>query len=244
MHTTRRTFASGSGIGTRLAGCRRTAGASVHESQDVDRSVRAGSLYDVEGISPRRKAFNRIVVMALDEASSGMRRHWLPLFNATLGLLVAGAFAPPSLFALGAPAAGRRVFSAYHLVCAQIPSHSYFLFGYQLALCARNLAIYCSLFVGSLAYRSVRAWLPPLDWRLWAVTMMPMAWDGGTQLFGWRESTWELRTLTGVIFGLGICWFILPRIERAVHTATHSTLPSSLQGLWTSQRANRREEVG
>jgi uncharacterized membrane protein len=195
----------------------RASGAPVREPLDVHRSADAASLYDVEGISSGRQAFNRLIVMMLDDASVGLREHWLALFNAILGLLVAGAFAAPSLFALGAPSAGRWLFSAYHLVCAQIPSHSYFLLGYQLALCARNLAIYGSLFVGSLAYRSVRAWLPPPDWRLWAVTLLPMAWDGGTQLFGWRESTWELRTLTGVIFGMGICWFVLPRIERAVH---------------------------
>ena len=107
---------------------------------------------------------------------------------------------------------GQALFTAYHTIRAQIPSHSYFLLGYQVALCARNLAIYGSLFLGSLIFRWVRGWLPPLDWRLWMLTMVPMAWDAGTGLFGLRESTWELRTLTGAIFGLGVCWFVLPII--------------------------------
>src|SRR5260370_15086720 len=91
-----------------------------------------------------------------------------------------------------------------------------------MALCARNLAIFGSLLAGSLAFRSVRAWLPPLDWRLWIVTMLPMALDGGAQLFGWRESTWELRTLTGLIFRLGVCWFPRPTIESVARGNTAS----------------------
>ena len=43
----------------------------------------------------------------------------------------------------------------------------------------------------------------------------------GTQLFGLRESNWELRTLTGVIFGLGVCWFLLPQIQSADGVRKH-----------------------
>jgi uncharacterized membrane protein len=152
---------------------------------------------------------------ALTQAASWLLAHWLLLINALLGALVGVAVLVPVLYALGATVLASRIFLAYHLICAQIPSHSYFLFGYQMALCARNLAIFGSLFVGSVAFRFVRAWLPPLDWKIWLLTMIPMALDGGTQLFGWRESNWELRTLTGVIFGLGICAFLLPQIEQA-----------------------------
>jgi uncharacterized membrane protein len=63
----------------------------------------------------------------------------------------------PLLYALGAMEVASRIFAAYHLICAQIPSHSYFLIGYRMALCSRNLAIYGALFVGSIALRVVRA---------------------------------------------------------------------------------------
>jgi hypothetical protein len=43
-----------------------------------------------------------------------------------------------------------------------------------------------------------------------------MAWDGITQMFGWRESTWELRLITGTLFGLGTTWFVLPLIQRTL----------------------------
>lgn len=86
---------------------------------------------------------------------------------------------------------------------------------------ARNLAIYSSLFVGSVAYRLLQRWLAPLDWRVWLLTMFPLALDGGTQLFGLRESSWALRTLTGVIFGLGVCWLLLSQLA----SVAHKTLP-------------------
>jgi uncharacterized membrane protein len=98
------------------------------------------------------------------------------------------------LYAVGAEGIATPICRPYHLFCDQLPSHSYFFFGYQLA---------------------VRQWWPQLRWPLWLLTVLPMALDGGTQLFGWRESNWELRTLTGVIFGSGICWVLLPALEDA-----------------------------
>ncbi len=173
-----------------------------------------GGVEHLEGLSPRRQAFNRMLVDAVNMASATLSRHRLMLVNLGFALLVGGAFAVPLLSALGWHALAMWLFTSYHLICAQIPSHSYFLFGYQLGLCSRNLAIFGSVLAGSVAYRAVQTWLPPLDWALWLLTMVPMALDGGTQLFGWRESTWELRTLTGIIFGLGVCWFVLPYIDR------------------------------
>lgn len=171
----------------------------------------------LEGISPRRQALNRTLLGFLDAVAAWLRRHWLLLVTVFLGAFVGLAVLVPVFYALGWQGIARRIFLTYHTVCDQIPSHSYFLFDYQLALCSRNLAIYGSLLVGSLAFRAVRNWLRPLDWHLWLATMLPMALDGGTQFFGWRESTWELRTLTGVILGVGLCWFVLPTVEAAAH---------------------------
>jgi uncharacterized membrane protein len=40
-----------------------------------------------------------------------------------------------------------------------------------------------------------------------------MAIDGFTQLFGWRQSTWELRVITGSLFAVAVAWLIFPRLE-------------------------------
>ena len=53
-----------------------------------------------------------------------------------------------------------------------------------------------------------------------AVLVSPMALDGLTQLVGWRESTWELRMATGVLFGLASGWFLYPRLFAAERTLT------------------------
>lgn len=177
--------------------------------------------WEVDGISPRRQALSVTVALGADAAGRWLRRHWLLLINAVLGAFVGIALLVPVLYALGADGVASAIFRAYHVACDQIPSHSYFLFGYQIALCSRNLAIYGSLLGGSLAFRYVRSWWPRLHWQIWLLTLLPMALDGGTQFFGWRESTWELRTLTGVIFGLGVCWLLLPAMEDA--TAFTST---------------------
>jgi uncharacterized membrane protein len=174
----------------------------------------------LDGLSPRRQALNRTFGDVANAASAALARHWLLLVNLSFALIVGGALAVPVLYALGWQGVASRLFMSFHLICAQIPSHSYFLFGYQLGMCARNLAIFGSLLVGSVTFRSVRTRLFSLGWPLWLLTLAPMALDGGTQLFGWRESTWELRTLTGVIFGLGVCWFVLPQIEAAAHGGT------------------------
>lgn len=173
----------------------------------------------LQEFSPRRQAFDSIVHAATRQLRGFVLAHWLLLVNIGLGVLVGGAVIVPLLFAVGWSDLGSSLFGLYHLVCGQLPSHSYYLFDYQLALCARNLAIYSALLSGSLAFHTVRQWLPPLAWYLWLVTLVPMAVDGGTQLVGLRESTWELRTVTGALVGLGVCWFLLPRIEAAIRSS-------------------------
>jgi uncharacterized membrane protein len=42
-----------------------------------------------------------------------------------------------------------------------------------------------------------------------------MALDGLTQLAGWRESTWELRLATGLLFGVASGWLLYPRFEQS-----------------------------
>ena len=47
-------------------------------------------------------------------------------------------------------------------------------------------------------------------------SLLPMAIDGFTQLFGLRESDWVLRTITGVLFGLRLVWLAYPYVEEAM----------------------------
>ncbi len=169
------------------------------------------------GISPRRQAFSRRVVRLAEGTSRFFGRHWLALLNSALGLFLGGAFLAPIFAYFGNYAAASWLIHTYHGICDQIPSHSYYLFGHQVCLCERCLAIYATLFLAGLAFVVVprlRGWVRPLDWRLWVLLILPMAIDGGTQLLGWRESDLLLRNLTGLLFGLGSAWLILPRLEE------------------------------
>jgi uncharacterized membrane protein len=183
------------------------------------------------GIGPRRRAFNQALVHAADRATDWLRRHWLAVINVGLATYIGVAVLAPVGYALGFTGASSTVFHAYRLVCDQIPSHSFFLFGYQICLCQRCLAIYSSMLVAGLALsvlRNQRA-LRSIGWWAWFLTMLPMALDGGTQFFGWRESNVWLRLLTGIIFGLGTAWFTLPYLDASARAelaeAPHAPSP-------------------
>jgi uncharacterized membrane protein len=90
--------------------------------------------------------------------------------------------------------------------------------GYKVALCERDVAIYGSVFVAGLLFAilrhqgNVRA--PSL--KLYLLFLIPIAVDGLTQLVGWRESNWWLRTVTGAIFGAASVWLAYPYVENAM----------------------------
>jgi uncharacterized membrane protein len=170
-------------------------------------------------------------------------RHWLPTFNVALGAFLAGALAAPLLSAVGWRSAADALYSAYHLTCHQWAFRSFFLFGPQLvsvydqqqlselgadsftfggssslgwkmAFCERDLSIYLGMLLVGLLYARRRD-LAPVGFALYGILILPMALDGFTQLFGLRESTWELRVVTGLLFGMASAWLVLPRLDAA-----------------------------
>ena len=168
-------------------------------------------------------------------------RHWLLTLNLGLTAFLAGALAAPMLAALGWRTAADGLYAAYHFTCHQWAFRSFFFFGQQpvysqpmlidqgvdpfgfvgnpslgwkMAFCERDLAIYVGLLVVGLLYARNRDLKPSGFW-LYGVLILPMAIDGFTQLFGWRESTWELRVITGLLFGLASAWLVLPRLDAS-----------------------------
>jgi len=92
--------------------------------------------------------------------------------------------------------------------------------GYKVALCQRDVAMYAAAALAGMAFGLVRKGLRPLWGRSfvrWAILFaLPLAVDGGGQLFGFWESTWITRTITGVIAGTGAVWLIYPHIEAGM----------------------------
>jgi uncharacterized membrane protein len=178
-------------------------------------------------------------------------RRWLGTLNVVIALFILGALAAPVLAASGAVALADPIYAAYHAACHQWAFRSFFFFGpqavytadrleqlkvdpytfvgsaatgWKMAFCERDVAIYVSLLTFGLLY-AVR-WrsrgLGGMPFLLYIVAAAPLAIDGVTQLFGWRESTWELRVVTGVLFGLASGWLFYPRAEAALNPGPSS----------------------
>jgi uncharacterized membrane protein len=172
----------------------------------------------------------------------GVQRHWLLAVNMTVAVFVGLPFLAPVLLAAGFSDAASAIYAAYQLVCHQWAFRSYFLFGpaieygpaalsahvgpeamygfvgspelgYKVAFCERDVAIYLAVLLAGVGYGRFRDRLPSLGLAGYTLLILPMAIDGFTQLFGWRESTVELRTLTGALFGVASVWLIYPRID-------------------------------
>ncbi|HEV8192131.1 MAG TPA: DUF2085 domain-containing protein [Ktedonobacterales bacterium] len=177
------------------------------------------------GIGPRRRAFNRALSHGFEWTLENVRDHWLAIVNGALGVFVGVALLAPVGYTLGLTGPASAIFGAYHLACAQTPSHSFFIFGYQTCLCSRCLAIYSSILLAGvvLAFVRQRQMVRNIPWYVWVLAMVPMALDGFTQLFGLRESNLALRLFTGSLFGLATAWFLFPQIEKA---ATEDPTPA------------------
>jgi uncharacterized membrane protein len=96
--------------------------------------------------------------------------------------------------------------------------------GYKIAYCERNTAIYSSVWFAALVFGLLSARVKALNWRWYLlVCVAPIALDGFTQLFGLRESTPELRVITGTLFGAGSVWLIFPYIQEAMREIYQQT---------------------
>jgi uncharacterized membrane protein len=154
------------------------------------------------------------IVIAVDRAIYRFARRWLLVFNLVAFFLAALPFVIPYVASIGYTGLATWMYGAFGLMCHQRPERSFYLFGEQMGLCHRMTAIYVATFFGGLIFALVRKRLRPLGFRGMFLLAMPMAVDGFTQLFGLRESVWELRLITGTLFALGVMWFVLARLEE------------------------------
>ena len=161
----------------------------------------------------------------LDRLTDFLMEYWAHIVTIVLGSLVLCAISIPFLSYLGLDSIAKPIFFSLHLVCAQIPAHSFYIFGHQLGLCERNFSIYTSMFIGSLIFVLTKKRMRGIPWWFWILMMMPMALDGTTQMFGWRESDWILRVVTGTLFGAGNVWFALPIMQKSLSETTVPQFP-------------------
>src|SRR5581483_12033352 len=108
--------------------------------------------------------------------------YWALVITIVLGIIVLAALSVPLFTYLGLNSISKPIFYTLHLICAQIPSHSFYILGHQLGMCARNMAIYGSMFAGGVIFLLSKKRLPGIPWWLWLLLILPMAYDGITQM--------------------------------------------------------------
>lgn len=212
-------------------------------------------LQQAEGES--REAFVRRVSLTLDAAQVGRQRydfnakftaimrvgvfwffrHWLLLANIYYAMLLAFAYLSPIFFQQGWGNAGLALYNSLNLLCDQVPTHSYYVGGYQLGLCQRCLAIYTAMLLGGLYYAWLRRTgiaIRPLPLMWFILLTLPLVLDGFTQLFGWRHSGIPLRTVTGALFGFASVATIYPwfdGVKQRLFATAGSAPPAPAQPL-------------
>jgi uncharacterized membrane protein len=135
-----------------------------------------------------------------------------------------GAYSVAELEADGAIAVGTSIFERQMLRYIGNPK-----IGYKVATCERDVAIYGSILLGGLLYGVARSFfarrgrrVPKLPVKVYLIFLIPMVVDGVTQLMSLRESTWQLRLVTGMLCGLATVWLAYPHIDDAMRDSLKS----------------------
>jgi uncharacterized membrane protein len=130
------------------------------------------------------------------------------------GFIVTVATAATWMVSAGAPPKLRILF---RVMCHGIEERCLSLWGSPMPICSRCVAIYGGLAIGVLAFAAI-GWLRtnPIGLRGLCLLIIPLAVDGITQAAGVRESTNELRLLTGILAGGGFAIWSLGTVETSV----------------------------
>ena len=181
----------------------------------------AGLLSDHQA-GPVVSGRTRDVVVWVDKFVYHFSKHWLPFVIAIVGLYAGLPLLAPLLMASGHEGLANLIYSGYRFGCHQLPSRSFFIAGQQIAYCERCMATYTSLFLSAVLFVFLRHRLRSLSWQIYVLFLVPLALDGITQLAGLRASSWQLRVLTGALFGIGSAWMALPYLELGFRDARQS----------------------
>ncbi len=175
--------------------------------------------YEIREIAPWRQNLSRRALRSYFGFWQFVGAHWLFILNLVNGICLIAAFGVPVMALAGWDGPANVVFGLFHYVCVQNPHHSFFIGDKQMCLCQRCTAIYGGLLLTGLVFYFVRRTkVEPLKmWQFVVFFCVPIGVDSLTQLFGWRESNWELRFLTGGLFAVGAVWTLYPLVEARMN---------------------------
>ena len=107
-------------------------------------------------------------------------------------------------------------------LCHQLPERSLFGGGYQLPVCARDTGIYFGFALGLIALSVLARRSRPQELPRWPVLVLigvfvaAMGFDGVTSYGGLRETTNDLRLITGLGTGWGLAALTFPMLNSQV----------------------------
>jgi uncharacterized membrane protein len=107
--------------------------------------------------------------------------HWLATLNSFFLIYALLPVLAPILLVMGRQQIAQAIYWFYSHLCHQLPTHSYFIMGAQVAICQRCLAMYGMMLVFGLAYGMSRRQVWPLPFRWYLLFLIPLGLDGGLQ---------------------------------------------------------------
>ena len=125
-------------------------------------------------------------------------KHGIWLINSFFILYFLLPLLAPVLLTMGFPRIAEAIYWTYGFTCHQLPSHSYFIFGEQVAICQRCLAIHTSMALLGILYGIALFRPPVLPFRWYLLFFIPIAMDGGMQFVS------ELMVAVPIIWLWGI----------------------------------------
>ena len=185
---------------------------------------------------------------AFDRLAKWIGKRWLRLVCVVMGIFVGIPWLAPVFASLGWWDLANPIYTAYALTCHQLPERAGSVFGYQVAFCYRNTALYGGIALFGVLYGLARdrrgGPLPflrrQLPWWGLVLLLLPMSVDGVTHMLGLRDGldwtmdasfgsfyigsqpfslNWWLRVSTGLLAAMGAVWFAFPRMQKAVDDA-------------------------
>ncbi|HKN84930.1 MAG TPA: DUF2085 domain-containing protein [Pyrinomonadaceae bacterium] len=138
---------------------------------------------------------------------------WL-ISTAVVVSLVSLVVVVPLAAASGHNEVAAVIYQAFSPLCHQRPDRSYFIAGYQFAVCSRCTGLYAGFAFTLLLYPLIRslktAVMPPRSLLLFAA--LPLAIDFSVTFFGFWENTHTSRLLTGALLGSVTVFYVMPGI--------------------------------
>jgi uncharacterized membrane protein len=112
------------------------------------------------------------------------------------------------------------VYACFSPLCHQVPSRSFYIFGFPLAVCARCLGIYLGFFAGTMLYplrRGFSALRLPKTPAFLAVSF-PIVFDTAANILHIWKTPNVLRLATGILWGLILPFYFITGVaEISLH---------------------------